>query len=515
MSRGDVILRLSRPKFNMQLIPEMNSPRSKYLVYTSAGDHANLHYWLKNSAGRKQSRNFDLWITYYGDEEGRYKDISNFHNMRKGSKFQNLYHVYQKWKDILDHYEAIFVLDDDIIIDCSGINQLFKIREQFDLWLLQPAFQPQGKISFDFTRKNPPTFMRYTNFVEVTCPLFRKDKLDTFMSVYDPVLTGWGIDLWYMDLLRPDSKKVAIVDAISCLNPHDSSKDGQREINKLERTAERRNKWLELKKQKNIKFDQTAIKVFGGLLLPDNAHGKMKRTTKGRGTLKVAVITPYFKTPLEWLYKCHLSIQAQTYPCVHFIVADGQPYDEVDSWDAQHIKLPVNISDYGDTPRGVGSIIAMSQGYDAIAYLDADNWYYPDHIATMVKLQRETGVAVVTSARNLHRLDGSLLGKCIEVDGENFVDTSCLFLTRTAFNNIPVWWSMPPKYHCIDDRVFWANIKSRNLSRIHSGKTTVAYRTAFANHYLFFGETPPEGSKAGMDIFEILKERCQKQQRGG
>ena len=231
--------------------------------------------------------------------------------------------------------------------------------------------------------------------------------------------------------------------------------------------------------------------------------------------MKVAIITPYFNTPEEWLLKCHLSVKAQTYPCTHFIVADGQPHDVVDSWDAQHIKLPVNISDYGDTPRGVGSVAAIGQGFDAIAYLDADNWYDPEHINILLKLHRKTRAAVVTSARNLHRLDGTLLGKCFEVDGERFVDTNCLFLTRAAFNIIQVWYLMAPKYHAIDDRVIWAHIKSKNLSRAHSGNTTVAYRTAFANHYRRFGEKPPEGTKSGWEIHELLKELHKKQLQQG
>ena len=222
--------------------------------------------------------------------------------------------------------------------------------------------------------------------------------------------------------------------------------------------------------------------------------------------MRVAVITPYFKTSLEWLHQCHLSVKAQTYPCTHFIIADGLHYAEVDSWAVQHIKLPVNTGDYGDTPRGVGSVVAIGQGFDAIAYLDADNWYDPEHINTLVQLHKISRADVVTSARNLHRLDGSLLGKCIEVDGKNFVDTSCILLTRKAFNIIQVWWMMSPKFHAIDDRVVWAYIKKRNLSVVHSAKPTVAYRTAFVNHYRNFGEEPPQGTKTGEEIYALLKE---------
>jgi hypothetical protein len=245
----------------------MDKSPSKYLVYTSAGDHSNLYNWLKNADSQKEGKAFDLWVTYYGDQENKYKEFADYYNMHKGGKFPNLYYVYQRWKDILANYEAIFVLDDDIIIGCSAINCLFKIREQYDLWLLQPAFDPKGKISHSITRVTPSFFLRYTNFVEVACPLFRKDKLDKFMEVYDPGLVGWGTDLWYSHLLGEQSGKIAIVDAIACINPHDDTKESGREIDKLEEKGIRIKKWTETKKLHNIQFNgekgKFQMKVFG------------------------------------------------------------------------------------------------------------------------------------------------------------------------------------------------------------------------------------------------------------
>ena len=230
--------------------------------------------------------------------------------------------------------------------------------------------------------------------------------------------------------------------------------------------------------------------------------------------MKVAVVTPYYNTPDDWLHKCYESVKAQTYPCTHILVADGCSQKLPGEWDIQHVKLPVNHADYGDTPRGVGSVLAISQGFDAIAYLDADNWYYPEHISTLVNLHKKTGSAVITSARNLHRLDGTYLGRCPEVDGIKFVDTNCYFLTRSAFKLVQVWWLMDDIYnpndvlkigkdlHSIDDRVLWAEVQFSRLSHAHSDTATAAYRTGFAQHYKMFGERPPVGSKAGMDIYQ-------------
>jgi hypothetical protein len=234
---------------------------SRYLVFTSAGDNANLHCWLKGY------RNFDLWVSYYGDVEDRYKDHSDFYIAKKGGKFPSFHYVYQHWEHILNHYQAILVMDDDIIINGSAISRLFEIREQYDLWLLQPAFDPRGKISHLITRVKPFIFLRYTNFVEVTCPLFRTDKLHDFLKVYDPLLVGWGIDWWYSSLLPRDIKgKVAIIDRISCINPRDKIKGNQREIDLLQDKPTRIKIWERIKEQHNIEVPE--IIEFGSIKSP-------------------------------------------------------------------------------------------------------------------------------------------------------------------------------------------------------------------------------------------------------
>jgi len=217
------------------------------LVFTSAGDKSNLHHWLKGE------RNFDLWISYYGDKENNYLDLSDYYIARKGGKFPNFYYIHQKWGDILNNYQAIIIMDDDIIIDALAISRLFEIREQYDLWILQPSFDVRGKISHPITKVKPLSFLRYTNFVEITCPLFRKDKLDEFMRVYDPVLVGWGIDWWFLDLLVHGNRdKVAIIDEVSCINPHDRQKGQQREIDRLQDTPTRMKTWENIKAKHNI-----------------------------------------------------------------------------------------------------------------------------------------------------------------------------------------------------------------------------------------------------------------------
>ena len=234
----------------MDLIKADGVPRHCNLVYTSAGDRSNMHLWLTSR------QNFDLWVSYYGDSRGSYRDIADYYNECKGSKFQNLHYVYRNWGSILDHYEAVMVMDDDILIDGKDVSRLFDIREELDLWVLQPAFNPKGKISWDITRVRPTARLRYTNFVEMTCPLFRKDKLDAFMAVYDPSLVGFGMDWWFLDIMGSDLEgHVAVIDEITCVNPHDRTKGRGREIDRLQSLAKRITVWEQVKTRYGIRSE--------------------------------------------------------------------------------------------------------------------------------------------------------------------------------------------------------------------------------------------------------------------
>jgi hypothetical protein len=225
----------------------LREPQHKSLVFTSAGDRSNVQRWLKGQ------RQFDLWVTYYGDRPGTLGDIADFYHMRRGSKFQNLRFAYGACRELFVQYDAVMVMDDDVLLNATQINRLFAIREQYDLWVLQPAYSLRGKISWDITRVRPTCKIRYTNFVEMTCPLFRRDKLDAFMSVYDPVLVGYGMDWWFLHTMGHDLRgRVAVVDEITCVNPFDRTKGHRREIDVLQPISERLAIWQQTKTKYGI-----------------------------------------------------------------------------------------------------------------------------------------------------------------------------------------------------------------------------------------------------------------------
>lgn len=212
--------------------------------------------------------------------------------------------------------------------------------------------------------------------------------------------------------------------------------------------------------------------------------------------MKVAVITPYFKEPLELLQRCHASVAAQTHPdVVHVMIADGHPRAEVGAWPVRHLPLGFSNGDFGDTPRLLGAAVAAREGAEAIAFLDADNTYEPDHIEIMLQAQAALKAQVVTATRNLVRPDGSLMAVDTKSDGETYCDMNCFFLTRPAFDVLGAWGFKDPRTAVVDDYILWSLVTRFTSARVHVTKPTVNYTTMWALDYLNRGETPPPGAR--------------------
>ncbi len=218
--------------------------------------------------------------------------------------------------------------------------------------------------------------------------------------------------------------------------------------------------------------------------------------------IKIAVITPYYKEIEAELRRCHESVINQTVECTHFMVADGFPQDVVDTWsNVRHIKVPVAHGDGGNCARAIGSMAAIAENYDAVAFLDADNWYLSEHLEQLVALHEETSADICFAKRNFHRVDGSFMREDLTSDGKDFVDTSCYFVTRPAFSILSVWGQMPRDLWGVCDRVFFAAVQARKISTAIVEKPTVAYITRWSEHYTQYGEKPPEGGEFRTENF--------------
>ena len=242
------------------MITKVTKPQKKNscLVFTSAGDASNVEEWLKD-------KKFDLWVCYYGDQQSPLKNKSDFYFERKGGKVQNFYYALQCWENVLNGYESILLADDDIIISGKDINKLFATRVEQNLKALQPSFDFIGKNSYQYTQVKPFSKLRYTNFLEIGFVLFEKKALFEFMELYDPIVNCWGVDWWFSYYLKEKygHKSLAIIDEVTCINPHDDMKISGSEIGKFSSLTKLAKTWDEFSHKHQIKTDKGNFIVYG------------------------------------------------------------------------------------------------------------------------------------------------------------------------------------------------------------------------------------------------------------
>jgi len=209
--------------------------------------------------------------------------------------------------------------------------------------------------------------------------------------------------------------------------------------------------------------------------------------------MKICVVTPYFQENLDWIMHAHASVKSQTIEARHILVCDGSAPAQIPDFHGTHIVLQRNYRDYGNTPRLIGCYNAITQDADAIAFLDADNWYYPDHLKSLSTLATNAQLDAVASARRLHRLDGTPMMKCPTVDGQSYIDTSCLLVLRPAFRHLIAWVLQGQDTAAEADQYLWRLMRSSGARLGFVDRPTVAYRTRHRAHYEQAREpAPPE-----------------------
>ena len=139
----------------------------RYLVITPIGTHDSAHkQWID------PARNFDLYLVNYSDTPGMYRDDADRYFEIPGFKLQIVAQAIRESREQVRQYSAVWLPDDDLGISATQVNRLFRLFEENDLDLGQPAVANEY-FNHIVTHREPGCRMRFVNFVEMMCPLFR------------------------------------------------------------------------------------------------------------------------------------------------------------------------------------------------------------------------------------------------------------------------------------------------------------------------------------------------------
>jgi len=216
-------------------------------------------------------------------------------------------------------------------------------------------------------------------------------------------------------------------------------------------------------------------------------------------------ITPYYREDRLLIERCIRSVQNQDIPADHMLVADGYPQKWLDSEPVRHIVLDKSHGDFGNAARGIGGLLAVSEGYSGMGFLDADNWLEKHHLSSCLEeAQHVQHCDFVIARRNWRRPNGMLLGAPDEPISLH-VDTNCLYLLPGSFHLIPHFAMIPHPLAAVGDRIFYAVLRRAGLKATLVHTKTVNYHCLWASVYADAGEPPPTNAKPSNDrnLFEI------------
>ena len=220
--------------------------------------------------------------------------------------------------------------------------------------------------------------------------------------------------------------------------------------------------------------------------------------------MTVAIITPYHKESPDILRRCRTSVCDQSVQCQHYMVADGFPQDWIDGEsNVSHIKLADAHSDYGNTPRGIGALLAASEGADQICFLDADNIIDADHLETCLDTAKNNPDCKFVIARRRFVFPDGTPAEVLEE--EDHVDTSCFFMLPGTFHLFSHLILQPKQMSPGGDRVFLACLTFNKLKSAVCEKVTVTYTTNYLTHYNWVGKPAPSNATRPVDFGDLHK----------
>jgi hypothetical protein len=218
--------------------------------------------------------------------------------------------------------------------------------------------------------------------------------------------------------------------------------------------------------------------------------------------MTVAIITPYYKESTDILRRCRTSVINQSVRCRHYMVADGFPQDWIDGEsDVSHIKLAHAHSDYGNTPRGIGALLAASEDAGQICFLDADNTIDADHVETcLYTAKKNPDCKFIVARRRFVFPDGTP----VNVTEESVhVDTNCFFMLPGTFHLFSHLILQPKRMSPLGDRLFLAMLEFNKIKPAVCEKVTVTYTTNYLFHYNLAGKPAPSDAKPSFDIADL------------
>jgi hypothetical protein len=188
--------------------------KRRNLVIARVGDGSEHPHWLN---GPGEERNWDLIVSYWGDDPEVYRGGDWLRIDRKGLKYEAVNDLILTNGELVRSYDYVWLAEDDLACTCQDINRFFDVCHQERLDLAQPALAHDGYFTLAITLESTSFRLRYTSFVEAMAPCFSAAALVRLSPTLKESRSGYGLEeLWVIQL--GERASVAIVDEVQIRN---------------------------------------------------------------------------------------------------------------------------------------------------------------------------------------------------------------------------------------------------------------------------------------------------------
>lgn len=164
---------------------------------------------------------FDIVVlSYTGNEYIGDLPVDHFINFKSECKGDLMLHMLNFIDTEYSTYDRVCVFDDDIDVNVSDINKMFRISDEHSLDLFSATLSHDSSHSHEWTLTQAAG-VRHVSWVEVMMPGFSKRFIDKLLPLYNAMYndlnlkSGWGVDVhFFKSVLKNIGGHGAVIDDV-------------------------------------------------------------------------------------------------------------------------------------------------------------------------------------------------------------------------------------------------------------------------------------------------------------
>mmetsp|Transcript_20268 Transcript_20268/g.24574 ORF Transcript_20268/g.24574 Transcript_20268/m.24574 type:complete len:379 (+) Transcript_20268:177-1313(+) len=208
------------PGINLPLLRHGFRPNRRFLLFSSVGKRSKPAVLGWMNVTNYSKRTFDV-VLYYYDDQGTEKsldccrDKADYYFRRSDFKWPNLYHFLVENNIRPGDYDAIFAVDDDIIMNGNEIETLFADFIKYKLKYAQPSYDMYSSVHFPrLQRWRGNTMVRFANFVENAALVIDFQTVFRILDIMRDSKTGWGSDYCFFHRTKPAPHEMGTIHTV-------------------------------------------------------------------------------------------------------------------------------------------------------------------------------------------------------------------------------------------------------------------------------------------------------------